>query len=110
MGVILQEHTEEQVNEYLAELAFLAETAGAIAIKVFKQRLPHPDSKTFVGKGKLEEIKQYVAAKDIDVVIFDDELTGSQKNLDPTVPNQVQNNKMTNLNPINYTNSLNGFI
>jgi len=78
VGVILQEHTEEQVNEYLAELAFLAETAGAIAVKVFKQRLPHPDSKTFVGKGKLEEIKQYVAAKDIDVVIFDDELTGSQ--------------------------------
>jgi GTP-binding protein HflX len=78
VGVIQQEHTEEQVNEYLAELAFLAETAGAIAIKVFTQRLPHPDSKTFVGKGKLEEIKQYVAAKDIDVVIFDDELTGSQ--------------------------------
>ena len=78
VGVIQQEHTEEQVNEYLAELAFLAETAGAIAIKVFKQRLPHPDSKTFVGKGKLEEIKQYVAAKDIDVVIFDDELSPSQ--------------------------------
>ncbi len=78
VGVIQQEHTEEQVNEYLAELAFLAETAGAIAIKIFKQRLSHPDSKTFVGKGKLEEIKQYVAAKDIDVVIFDDELTGSQ--------------------------------
>ena len=78
VGVILQEHTEEQVNEYLAELAFLAETAGAITVKVFKQRLPHPDSKTFVGKGKLEEIKQYVTAKDIDVVIFDDELTGSQ--------------------------------
>jgi len=56
VGVIQQEHTEEQVNEFLAELAFLAETAGAIAIKVFKQRLPHPDSKTFVGKGKLEEI------------------------------------------------------
>lgn len=78
VGVIQQEHTEEQVNEYLAELAFLAETAGAVAIKIFKQRLSHPDSKTFVGKGKLEEIKQYVAAKDIDVVIFDDELTGSQ--------------------------------
>ncbi len=78
VGVIQQEHTDEQVNEYLAELAFLAETAGAIAVKIFKQRLSHPDSKTFVGKGKLEEIKQYVAAKDIDVVIFDDELTGSQ--------------------------------
>ncbi len=78
VGVIQKEQTEEQVDEYLAELAFLAETAGAIAIKIFKQRLQHPDSKTFVGKGKLEEIKQYVAAKDIDVVIFDDELTGSQ--------------------------------
>lgn len=78
VGVIQQEHTEEQVNEYLHELAFLAETAGAITIKMFKQRLTHPDSRTFVGKGKLEEIKQYVAAKDIDMVIFDDELTGSQ--------------------------------
>jgi GTP-binding protein HflX len=78
VGVIQQEHTEEQVNEYLHELAFLAETAGAITIKMFKQRLAHPDSRTFVGKGKLEEIKQYVAAKDIDMVIFDDELTGSQ--------------------------------
>lgn len=78
VGVIQKDNTEEQVDEYLAELAFLAETAGAITIKVFKQRLQHPDSKTFVGKGKLDEIKQYVAAKDIDVVIFDDELTGSQ--------------------------------
>ena len=78
VGLIQQEHTEEQINEYLHELAFLAETAGAITIKMFKQRLQHPDSRTFVGKGKLEEIKQYVAAKDVDMVIFDDELTGSQ--------------------------------
>jgi GTP-binding protein HflX len=78
VGVIQKDQTEEQVNEYLAELAFLAETAGAITIKLFKQRLQHPDSRTFVGKGKLDEIKQYVAAKDIDMVIFDDELTGSQ--------------------------------
>lgn len=78
VGVILKDNTEEQVNEYLEELAFLAETAGAITIKKFKQRLPHPDSKTFVGKGKLEEIKQYVIAKDIDLVVFDDELSGSQ--------------------------------
>lgn len=78
VGVIQQEHTEEQVNEYLDELAFLAETAGPRVIKSFKQRLPRPDSRTFVGKGKLDEIKQYVAAKDIDLVIFDDELTGSQ--------------------------------
>jgi GTP-binding protein HflX len=78
VGVIQKDQTEDQVNEYLAELAFLAETAGAMTIKLFKQRLQHPDSRTFVGKGKLEEIKQYVAAKDIDMVIFDDELTGSQ--------------------------------
>ena len=78
VGVIQKDQTENQVNEYLAELAFLAETAGAMTIKMFKQRLQHPDSRTFVGKGKLEEIKQYVAAKDIDTVIFDDELTGSQ--------------------------------
>ena len=78
VGLIQKEITPEQVREYLDELAFLSETAGAIAVERFTQRLPHPDSRTFVGKGKLEEIKQYVASKDIDVVIFDDELTGSQ--------------------------------
>ena len=78
VGLIQKEQTPEQVREYLDELAFLSETAGAIAVERFTQRLPHPDSRTFVGKGKLEEIKQYVASRDIDVVIFDDELTGSQ--------------------------------
>ncbi len=78
VGLIQKEVTPEQVTEYLDELSFLAETAGAIAVNRFTQRLPHPDSRTFVGKGKLEEIKQYVASRDINVVIFDDELTGSQ--------------------------------
>ncbi len=78
VGLIQKEVTPDQVREYLDELAFLAETAGAITIERFTQRLPHPDSRTFVGKGKLEEIKQYVASRDINVVIFDDELTGSQ--------------------------------
>ena len=78
VGLIQKEVTPDQVREYLDELSFLAETAGAIAIERFTQRLPHPDSRTFVGKGKLEEIKQYVASRDINVVIFDDELTGSQ--------------------------------
>ena len=78
VAVIQQEHTEEQVQEYLDELAFLAETAGAITVKKFTQRLTKPDSKTFVGKGKLEEIRDYCAAKNIDLIIFDDELTGSQ--------------------------------
>jgi len=78
VGLIQKEVTPDQVREYLDELAFLSETAGATTVERFTQRLPHPDSRTFVGKRKLEEIKQYVASRDIDVVIFDDELTGSQ--------------------------------
>jgi GTP-binding protein HflX len=79
VGLVYKEQTEPMVNEYLAELAFLAETAGAHAVKKFTQKLPHPDSKTFVGKGKLEEIKNFIALKgNISIVIFDDELTGSQ--------------------------------
>lgn len=78
VGLIYKEQTEPMLMEYLAELSFLAETAGATTEKIFFQRLPHPDSKTFVGKGKLEEIKEYVHAKGITLVIFDDELTGSQ--------------------------------
>jgi len=78
VGLIYKEQTEERVNEYLTELAFLAETAGAVAVKNFIQKLPHPDSRTFLGKGKLEEIKKYVSAQGIRLAIFDDELTGSQ--------------------------------
>lgn len=78
VGVIQKDQTEFQVNEYLDELSFLSETAGAKAVKRFTQKLPHPDSRTFVGKGKLEEIKEYVKQKGIPLVIFDDELTGSQ--------------------------------
>lgn len=78
VGVILKDQTNEQAAEYLDELAFLSETAGATTVKRFTQKLAHPDSRTFVGKGKLEEIKQYVNGKNITLVIFDDELTGSQ--------------------------------
>lgn len=78
VGLIQQEQTQEQVTEYLDELAFLAETAGATTIKRFTQKLPRPDSKTFVGKGKLEEIKDYCRGKNVTLVIFDDELTGSK--------------------------------
>lgn len=66
------------MTEYLDELAFLAETAGAITLKRFTQKLAHPDSKTFIGKGKLEEVKAYIEGRNISLVIFDDELTGSQ--------------------------------
>jgi len=78
VGVVDKTQTEEQVHEYLDELAFLAETAGAVTLKRFTQKLAHPDSKTYIGKGKLEEIKAYIASHDIRVVIFDDELSGSQ--------------------------------
>jgi GTPase len=78
VGVVYKEQTEQQVQEYLDELAFLAETAGAVCIKKFIQKLPHPDTRTYVGKGKLQEIKSYIQSRDITVLIFDDELNGSQ--------------------------------
>lgn len=79
VGVVTSDQSEQQLNEYLDELAFLSETAGVIAVKRFTQKLAHPDSRTFVGKGKLEEIKKYVSLhSDVELVIFDDELTGSQ--------------------------------
>ena len=79
VGLIQKDQTEVQVKEYLDELAFLAETAGAVTVKRFTQKMLHPDSKTFVGKGKLDEIKKYIQLKgNISIVIFDDELTGSQ--------------------------------
>jgi GTPase len=79
VGLVQKEQTEQLVNEYLDELAFLAETAGAKSVKRYTQKLQHPDSRTFIGKGKLEEIKHYISLKgNIQLVIFDDELTGSQ--------------------------------
>jgi GTPase len=79
VGLIHKDQTEQQAKEYLGELAFLAETAGATAVKRFLQKLQHPDSRSFVGKGKLEEIKEYIDRRgDINIVIFDDELSGSQ--------------------------------
>lgn len=78
VGVIHKDQTEQQVKEYLDELAFLASTAGAVTVKIFTQRLQHPDSKTYIGKGKLEEIRTYASNKEISVLIFDDELSGAQ--------------------------------
>ena len=78
VGLVHKDQTEVQLQEYLDELAFLAETAGAITIKRFTQKLPHPDTRTFIGKGKIEEIKKYIEGKNVRIVIFDDELNGSQ--------------------------------
>lgn len=80
VGLVYKDQTEAQVKEYLDELAFLAETAGAVAVKRFIQKLPHPDSRTFLGKGKLEEIKEFISGRDIKIAIFDDELSGAQIN------------------------------
>lgn len=80
IGLVHKDQTEQQVQEYLEELAFLAETAGAVAVKRFTQKLQHPDSRTFIGKGKLEEIRNYIRDKDIRIAIFDDELSGAQIN------------------------------
>lgn len=78
VGVVHKDQREQEVMEYLDELAFLAETAGAVTVKKFIQKLPHPDSRTYVGKGKLQEIAAYIKDKEIDLLIFDDELTGAQ--------------------------------
>lgn len=78
VGVISSDITEEIANEYLDELEFLAETAGAITNKKFLQKLPYPNPRTYVGTGKLDEIKDYVKENEIQLVIFDDELSPSQ--------------------------------
>jgi GTP-binding protein HflX len=78
VGVITSDISEETAQEHLDELEFLAETAGAIAIEKFTQKLPYPNPRTYVGTGKLEEIKLYIKATDVELVIFDDELSPSQ--------------------------------
>lgn len=79
IGVITKDEDEAQVMEYLDELDFLANTAGAITKKVFTQKMPHPNVKTFVGSGKLEEIREYIERnEDITLAIFDEDLTGKQ--------------------------------
>lgn len=78
VGVITQLQSEEEANEYLDELAFLAETAGAITLAKFTQKLERPNPKTFLGTGKIDEVKEYVKENDVSMVIFDDELSPSQ--------------------------------
>ncbi len=68
----------ERVEEYLKELAFLLETAGGIAVKTFIQNLPYPDPKTYLGSGKLQEVARWIKENEIDLAIFDDELSPSQ--------------------------------
>jgi GTP-binding protein HflX len=78
VSVIHGDVDERLAHEYLDELAFLAETAGAVGVMAFTQKLPYPNPRTYVGEGKLQEIKNYADEQDIDAVIFDDELSPSQ--------------------------------
>lgn len=78
VGIITQNLRIEQAEEYLDELEFLALTAGASVKKRFLQRLNHPNPRTFIGEGKLQEIAEYILANEIDIVFFDDELSPSQ--------------------------------
>jgi GTP-binding protein HflX len=78
VGVITPNETEAREKEYLEELEFLVATAGGDTVKSFTQKLQRPERSTFVGTGKLEEIKEYVTAEEIDIVVFDDELSPSQ--------------------------------
>lgn len=78
VALVNREQSEATVVEYLDELAFLAETLGLNVVKSFTQRMEKPDKRSFVGKGKLEEIQTYIKAEEVDVVIFDDDLSPSQ--------------------------------
>jgi len=78
IGLINKDTNEDKAHEYLDELAFLAETAGALPLKKFTQKLDFPNPKTFVGTGKLYEISKYIEQEEIELVIFDDELNPSQ--------------------------------
>lgn len=88
VGLISQKQNAEKTKEYLNELAFLAETSGVETVKVFVQRLNYADQRTFVGKGKLEEIQTWITMNPVDSIIFDDELSPSQvRNLEQAFEN-----------------------
>lgn len=94
VGLITQKQTADKLQEYMDELQFLAETAGAETVQRFTQKVEHPHPATFVGSGKLNELKMFVVHEDIDMVIFDDELSPSQlRNIEREFnPNQLQAN------------------
>ena len=78
VGIITQQQPETLLKEYLDELRFLVETAGAKPLRTFTQKMDHPDSRTFIGSGKLKEIKLFLADNPFDMLVFDDELSPSQ--------------------------------
>jgi len=97
---VADQHTNaEQLEEHLDELAFLVSTSGAKTVSTFSQNLPKPDLRTYVGKGKLEDIKAYVKAKDVDIVVFDDDLSPSQvRNLETELECKILDRSLLILN------------
>jgi GTP-binding protein HflX len=90
VGVVHQDQTESELQEYLDELAFLTRTAGATPVEQFVQKIDQPDPKTLIRKGKLNEIKNYIQQNDVSLLIFDDDLTGSQiTNIEKIIPCKV---------------------
>ena len=87
IGLVTGRQSRDMVDEHLEELAFLATTADATSLRTFIQGLDKPDTRTFVGSGKLQEIKEFVEEKDVDMLIFDDELTPTQlRNIEREIP------------------------
>ena len=97
VAVIRDGQPIEQAEEFLGELEFLAETADIVTVRRFTQRLPQPSSRIYVGPGKLEEIAKYCEENEIDVVIFDDELSPSQTIL------PIWNCTISQRNPMKFT-------
>lgn len=95
VGLVSKEQDEEKTKEYLDELQFLAETAGAITIKRFWQKLPHPDVATYLGKGKIDEVANFVKDNNIDLVLVDDEISPSQlRNIEKATKSKVLDRSM----------------
>jgi GTP-binding protein HflX len=95
VGLVSKEQDEEKTKEYLDELQFLAETAGAITIKRFWQKLPHPDVATYLGKGKIDEVSNFVKDNNIDLVLVDDEISPSQlRNIEKATKSKVLDRSM----------------
>jgi GTP-binding protein HflX len=95
VAVVPTGQSDEQTTEYLDELEFLSLTAGVQTLKRFTQKMSHPDNKSYVGKGKLEEIKTYVEAKGVDLIIIDDEISPSQqRNIEAILKKKVLDRSM----------------
>ncbi len=105
IGVSVRSQEGDRLNEYLDELQFLAETAGAKTLKRFTQKLDHPDPKTFIGSGKLTEICEYIKQHEVDIIIFDDELSGTQiRNIEKVINPDPLKNEGYNCRVLDRTN------